>query len=139
MSYRSTATYTVPASVPELGGRMIVVDRDLVHVVLDRLNALAGVRVHEVCSGHGTRKRGTNAYLVLEGPKLLAFEPYLERLSVTEYTAEVELYRSNGEPARWKLRVERRERKGVAPASWWYELVDLLEAEPDCTRWMAKL
>ena len=131
----ATAPYTVPFG--PLAGRVVQVDRDLVHVVLDRLNALAGVSVHEVCSGHGTRKRGTHAYLVLEGRKLLDFEAYLDRLSVTEYTAEVSLYRANGEPATWKLRVER-EKKGLAPDRWWYGLVDALEDEPDCTRWMLK-
>ena len=127
---KPNAPYTVPFG--PLAGRVIEVDRDLVHVALDRLNALAGVDVHEVCSGHGSRKRGTHAYLVLEGRKLLDFEAYLDRLSVTEYTAHVELYRCNGAPATWKLRVERHERKGVAPDRWWYGLVDVLEDEPDC-------
>lgn len=132
---KPNAPYTVPFG--PLAGRVIQVDSRLEPRVLDRLNALAGVDVHEVCSGHGSRKRGTHAYLVLEGRKLLDFEVYLDRLSVTAYTAEVSLYRANGEPATWKLRVER-ERKGVAPARWWYALVDVLEDDPDCTRWMAK-
>lgn len=132
---RATTPYIVPFG--PLAGRFLEVDRDLVHVVLDRLNALAGVDVHEVCSGHGSKKRGTHAYLVLEGRKLLDFEAYLDRLSVTEYTAHVEIYRANGEPATWKLRVER-EKKGRAPDRWWYALVDALEDEPDSTRWMAK-
>lgn len=130
-----TAAYTVPFG--PLAGRVIDVDRDLVHVVLDRLNALPVVDVHEVCSGHGSKNRGSHAYLVLQGRKLLDFETHLDRLSVTEYTAHVEIYRSNGEPATWKLRVER-EQKGVAPDRWWYGLVDALEDEPDCNRWMLK-
>mgnify|MGYP001587095110 FL=1 len=131
-----TAAYTVPFG--PLAGRVIDVDRDLVHVVLDRLNALPGVDVHEVCSGHGSKKRGTQAYLVLEARKLLNFEAYIDRLSSTEYVAAMSLYRANGAPASWKLRVERWGQKGVAPDRWWYGLVDALEDEPDCTRWMLK-
>ena len=100
--------------------------------MLDRLNRLPWVRVHEVCAGHGSRQRGQPAYLVLEAQvpgrySLIDLAHHLKALSSTEYEATVAYYKSNGERyAVWRMRVEC-DRRGPAPLSWWRGLVDLLE------------
>ena len=112
--------YRLPGS--RLGrAAIMMVDRNLDHVVLDRLNLLSGLWVSAVCSGHARGPGDREAHVIFLGRTLESFRDPLMRLSATEYQAHVSYYN-----ATWHLEV-RRERRGSAPLAWWQGLLDLLE------------
>jgi len=122
--------YKVPGSKT-----LLMVDDALNIAVLNRLNGLEKVKIYAVCAGHRTGVGDRQAHVIFTAQDLEDFRLYLIRLSATEYAGQVEWYQGNGGKAAWQLEI-RREEKGQAPLTWWYELVDLLEDNPDCRAWM---
>jgi hypothetical protein len=109
-----------------------MVDRALVHVVLDRLNAMSGLTVFSICAGHPRGPGDRQASVIFQGRSLNSFAPYLKRCGATTYEPIVTLYNM-----RWHMEI-RSEFQGQAPDRWWYGLVDVLEENPECARWMLR-
>ncbi len=109
-------------------GRLHLVDRGLDHSVLDRLNALPGLRLRSVCAGHG-RAGSRAAHVVFEARHFRDVRPYLDAGVSLDAFGSQSLYpaRNDGRPTRWTFTIRADASRRPPSRRWWRALVATLE------------